>query len=89
MMDRVLKDEVGRELWGEHKSWLWKMIPIEDVVQAIVTAIQRRAPMTVIPATNTGVARAPGLIRPLIDRIGWRDGQIARMIDQIARRSYH
>jgi NAD(P)-dependent dehydrogenase (short-subunit alcohol dehydrogenase family) len=85
MMDRVLQEPAGRMLWGEHKSQLWKMVPIETVVEGIIRAIETRAPMTVIPRANNGAARAPGLFRPLIERVGWRRNQIPQTIE-LARR---
>jgi NAD(P)-dependent dehydrogenase (short-subunit alcohol dehydrogenase family) len=85
MMDRVLQDPAGRMLWGEHKSQLWKMTPIETVVDGVIRAIETRAPMTVIPRINNGVARAPGLFHPLIERIGWRKAQIPQTIELIRR----
>ncbi len=85
MMDRVLQDPAGRMLWGEHKSQLWKMIPIETVVEGVVRAIERRASMTVIPKANNGIARAPGLFGPLIERVGWSKHQIPQTIELVRR----
>ncbi len=80
MMDRVLANAAGRRLWGEHQSALWKMVPLELVVAETVRAIQRRATMTVFPRRISAVARAAGLARPLIDRIGWPKDTIERTI---------
>jgi NAD(P)-dependent dehydrogenase (short-subunit alcohol dehydrogenase family) len=80
MMDRVLANPAGRRLWGEHKSPLWRMVPLELVVAETVAAIERRAAMTVIPKRVGPVARAAGLARPLIDRIGWPGSTIEQTI---------
>jgi NAD(P)-dependent dehydrogenase (short-subunit alcohol dehydrogenase family) len=85
MMERVLADPAGRMLWGEHKRQPWKMVPLEAVVEGTVKAIERRAPITVIPRANIGVARAPGLVRPLIERIGWRGDTIRQAIELVGR----
>ena len=86
MMDRVLEDAAGRMLWGGHERVPWKMVEQDTVVDGVVGAIDRRAPMTVIPKANTGIARAPGLFRLHVDRFGWRKDQIPRAIDLVARR---
>jgi NAD(P)-dependent dehydrogenase (short-subunit alcohol dehydrogenase family) len=86
MMARVLEDAAGRMLWGGHERVPWKMVELDTVVDGVVGAIERRAPMTVIPKANTGIARAAGLFRPLVDRFGWRKDQISRAIDLVARR---
>jgi NAD(P)-dependent dehydrogenase (short-subunit alcohol dehydrogenase family) len=83
MMDRVLANPAGRRLWGEHKTMLWKMVPLELVVRETVAAIERRAAMTVIPKRVSLVARAAGFARPLIDRIGWPKDTIERSIDLV------
>ena len=71
MMDDVHDDPAGHTLWGGNKSGLWKMIPLDEVVEAIVTGIEHRAPLIVAPRRNSVVARVPGLVRPLVDRIGF------------------
>lgn len=87
MMDAVLEDPAGRMLWGEHKRKLWRMVQIETVIKDIVGAIERRAPMTVIPKSANPIARAAGLVRPVIDRIGWSESQIPDTIELAADRS--
>jgi NAD(P)-dependent dehydrogenase (short-subunit alcohol dehydrogenase family) len=81
MMDGVLADPAGAALWGEHKSWPWKMVPRETVINDTVRGIERRAKITVIPKANTPVARAAGFVRPLIDRVGFIRNPIPRTIE--------
>ena len=52
------------------------MITIDEVVDAIITGVERRAAMIVVPRRNSLVARVPGLVRPPIDRIGFRGNTI-------------
>jgi hypothetical protein len=59
------------------------MVPLELVVAKTVRAIERRATMTVVPRRISAVARAAGLARPLIDRIGWPKDTIERTIDLV------
>jgi len=84
MMDRVLANPAGRRLWGEHKSTLWKMVPLDLVVAETVAAIERRAATTVIPRRIGTIARAAGFARPLIDRFGWPGNTIEQTIDLVA-----
>ncbi|WP_194903883.1 SDR family NAD(P)-dependent oxidoreductase [Catenulispora rubra] len=81
LMDQVVADPAGRTLWGGNEKGLWKMIPRDQVVKDIVTGIERRAAVIVSPRRNTLVARAPGIFRPLIDRIGFRGTTVPDAID--------
>ncbi|WP_375003128.1 SDR family NAD(P)-dependent oxidoreductase [Gordonia sp. PS3] len=72
MMDDVHSDPAGNTLWGGNKSGLWKMIPLETVVDAVVRGIERREDLIVPTRTNALAARIPGLVRPFVDRFGFR-----------------
>ena len=82
MMDDVHSDPAGTTLWGGNKSGLWKMIPLETVVDSIVTGIERRSALIVPTRMNAIAARVPGLVRPLVDRIGFRGTTIPDAIAQ-------
>lgn len=84
MMDDVHADAAGNTLWAGNKSGMWKMVPLQDVVDGIVNGIEHRSKMIVVPRSNRLVARSPGLIQPLIDRIGFKGTTIP---DAIARSS--
>jgi len=71
MMDDIHADAAGRTLWGGNDKGLWKMVPIAKVVDAVVAGIERRSNLIATPRRNALVARIPGLIRPLVDRIGF------------------
>jgi NAD(P)-dependent dehydrogenase (short-subunit alcohol dehydrogenase family) len=78
MMDDVLADPAGRELWGGNEKGLWRMVPLQTVITDIVDGIERRADLIAIPKTNTLIAKAPGLFRPLFDRVGFRGQTVPR-----------
>ncbi|MDO8632427.1 MAG: SDR family NAD(P)-dependent oxidoreductase [Phycisphaerales bacterium] len=80
MMDDVLNDPAGQTLWGGNKKGLWKMVPQRVVINGIVKGIERRATTIVLPKRNTIVAKAPGLFRPIVDRIGFRGTTIPSAI---------
>ncbi|MFE7837068.1 SDR family NAD(P)-dependent oxidoreductase [Streptomyces sp. NPDC057474] len=71
MMDAVHADPAGQRLWGGNKRGLWKMVPIEKVVHGIVSGIERRAETITVRRAHTLIAKAPGIFRPLIERIGF------------------
>jgi NAD(P)-dependent dehydrogenase (short-subunit alcohol dehydrogenase family) len=89
MMDDVVADPAGRELWGGNDKGLWKMIPLQTVTAGIVDGIERRADQIVIPKTLTLTAKAPGLFRILIERIGFRNGAVERAIEIAAPSGWH
>ncbi len=82
MMDDVHADPAGNTLWGGNKSGLWKMIPLETVVESVVTGIENRSALIVPTRQNALAARVPGLVRPLVDRIGFRGTTIPDAIAQ-------
>lgn len=82
MMDRVHSDPAGRTVWAGNERGLWKMVPLERVVHDIVTGIERRSDFIVIPRRNALFARIPGVIRPLIDRIGFPGRTVVDAIER-------
>ena len=71
MLDGVHADPAGQIIWGGNSGGLWKMVDIDDVVDGVVRGIERRSKVIVVPRRNTIVSLVPGLMRPLIDRIGY------------------
>ncbi|MGW4533087.1 SDR family NAD(P)-dependent oxidoreductase [Nocardia sp. NPDC004340] len=82
MMDQVHADPAGNTLWKGNASGLWKMIPLDDVVTGIVSGIERRADLIIVPKRLALLARIPGLIRPIVDRIGFPGTTIPDAIAQ-------
>lgn len=82
MMDDVVADPAGRTLWGGNQKGIFKFTSVDTVVDNILTGIERRRPMVVIPKSHALVAKAPGLARPIIERIGFRGTTIPDAIAQ-------
>jgi NAD(P)-dependent dehydrogenase (short-subunit alcohol dehydrogenase family) len=68
MMDDVVADPAGRQLWGGNDTGLFRMAPIGTVIDTLVAGIEKRASFIVAPKAHTLVAKAPGLFRPIFDR---------------------
>jgi NAD(P)-dependent dehydrogenase (short-subunit alcohol dehydrogenase family) len=86
MMDMIHTDPVAQRIWRGNKSGMWKTVPLESVVDAIVRGIEARADMIVVPKQNGLAARMPGLLRKIIERMGFADDEIAEMIRVSAER---
>lgn len=84
MMDDVLADPAGRELWGGNERGLWRMVPLHTVTTDILNGIERRADLIAIPKTNAPITKAPGVFRPFFDRFGFRGQTVARAIELAA-----
>ncbi|MBJ8346962.1 SDR family NAD(P)-dependent oxidoreductase [Antrihabitans sp. YC2-6] len=82
MMDDVHADPAATRLWGGNRNGLWKTIPLDTVVNSVVSGVERRADLVVPTRRNALVARIPGLVRPIIDRIGFRGTTIPDAIAQ-------
>jgi NAD(P)-dependent dehydrogenase (short-subunit alcohol dehydrogenase family) len=89
LMDDVVADPAGQMLWAGNDKGLWKMVPLSTVVTGIVTGIERRAELIVVPKTLTLTAKAPGLFRPIIERLGFRGSTIARAIELASSSGWH
>jgi NAD(P)-dependent dehydrogenase (short-subunit alcohol dehydrogenase family) len=83
MMDDAIADPAGRQLWGGNDKGLFKMVPIDTVVDALVAGIEKRANFIVAPRANTLVAKAPGLFRPIFDR-AFRGPNLVRAVELAA-----
>jgi NAD(P)-dependent dehydrogenase (short-subunit alcohol dehydrogenase family) len=81
MMDDVVADPAGKELWGGNEKGLWKMVSLKTVIDGIVDGIERRAAQIIIPKTLTPTAKAAGLFRPFFDRVDFRPNSIQRAIE--------
>jgi hypothetical protein len=57
------------------------MVSREAVVRDIVAGIERRADMVVVPKRNTIIAKAPGLFRRFIERVGFRGKNIQQAVE--------
>lgn len=83
MMDDAVADPAGRQLWGGNDKGLFKMVPIDTVVDALVAGIEKRANFIVAPKANTLVAKAPGVFRPIFD-LAFRGPNLVRAIELAA-----
>ena len=88
MMDDVVADPAGRQLWGGNHKGLLKMVPIDTIINAIVAGIEKRAKRIVAPKSLALVAIAPGLFRPIVDRAFPRPG-IVRAIELADATGWH
>lgn len=81
MMDEVLADPAGVKIWGGNQGGLWKMVSLESVVAGVVSALEHRRDMVVVPSINKVPALAPGLFRRFVEWVGFRDSEIKTAID--------
>lgn len=80
LMDQTFDDPAGLKLWGGNQSGLWKMVALEEVVKAIVDAVENRREFVVVPKKNGFVARTSGLFRGMIERMGFKSEDVVEAI---------
>lgn len=80
MGEELLTNPAGRILWGGGERGAFKTVAQEQVVDGIVRGIERRARLVCVPRSGVAVAMAPGLLRPLIERVGFRGDVIERAL---------
>lgn len=66
-------------IWNQHQG-MWKFVALQEVVNGLVTGCEQRRDMVVVPKQNTLVARAPGLMRRLVERLGFDDAKVAQAV---------
>jgi NAD(P)-dependent dehydrogenase (short-subunit alcohol dehydrogenase family) len=71
LVEHMHADPAGSAVWGGNERGLWKMVPLEVVVDAIVVGIEKRSDLIVAPRRLFLPARIPGFIRPVVDRVGF------------------
>ena len=79
MMEAVVDGPCSSLVWSEHRG-LWRFVALEQVVAALVECIERRRELVTVPRSNGLVAKAPGLLRRLIERIGFDAGRVAEAV---------
>ena len=70
MMEDVIDGPCSTLVWNNHEG-LWKFVALGQVIAALVDCIEQRRDMVTVPRSNNLVAKAPGLLRRLIERIGF------------------
>lgn len=80
LMDGITANPASRRLWHGNKRGMWKMITREEVVHAVIQAIEARAEHVIVPARNSFIARSPGIFRPFIEWIGFRRKDVIEAI---------
>ena len=83
MTDAMAADPAGAALWNGHaagllRMGLWRMVPLDSVVTAVVRGIERRRQFIVVPRLQYFAAWAPGHFRWFIELWGFRGGRIAK-----------
>ena len=79
MMDAVEDGACSQLVWNQHKG-IWQYVAIEKVVDDLVEGIERRRDLIVVPRKNTAIARMPGLLRKLVEKVGFDDERVARAV---------
>lgn len=79
MMDAVIDGPCCTLVWNNHKG-VWKLVPLEQVIDGLVECIERRRDLVTVPSSNSLVAKAPGLMRRLIERTGFDARKVAEAV---------
>lgn len=79
MMEAVKDGPSSTLVWNNHQG-VWQFVALEQVVDALVECIERRRDLMAVPRSNNLVAKAPGLLRRLIERLGFDDERVAEAV---------
>jgi hypothetical protein len=64
LMDDIVADPAGHELWGGTEKGLWKMVPLQTVIDGLVRGIEQRAAQIIIPKPSRPPPRLPACFVP-------------------------
>ncbi|WP_346841894.1 SDR family NAD(P)-dependent oxidoreductase [Metapseudomonas otitidis] len=79
MMDALMGNPCSELVFNNYQG-IWKFVELETVVKGLVEGIASRREMITVPNSNALVARAPGLLRGLIERLGFNDQRVAEAV---------
>lgn len=79
MMEAVIDGPSSTLVWNNHQG-LWQFVALEQVVAALVDCIEQRRDLVTVPRSKSLVAKAPGLLRRLIERIGFDADRVAEAV---------
>ena len=65
------------------------MVPLQKVITGIITGIERRADLIVVPQAPHLDRQGPGLFRPIVERLGFRGQTIPRAIGLASAAGWH
>jgi len=79
MMEAVIDGPSSTLVWNQHQG-IWKFVALEEVVAGLVDCLEQRRDLMTVPRNQWLPARAPGLLRRLIERIGFDDKRVAEAV---------
>ncbi|HBO3117016.1 TPA: SDR family NAD(P)-dependent oxidoreductase [Pseudomonas aeruginosa] len=79
MMEAVKDGPSSTLVWNNHQG-VWQFVALEQVIDALVDCIERRRDLVAVPRSNSLVAKAPGLLRRLIERLGFDEERVAEAV---------
>lgn len=79
MMEAVIDGPSSTLVWNNHRG-IWQFVALEQVVAALVECIEQRHDLVTVPRSQGLVAKAPGLLRRLIEWIGFDPRKVAEAV---------
>ncbi|MFJ3374885.1 SDR family NAD(P)-dependent oxidoreductase [Pseudomonas sp. NPDC086112] len=79
MMEAIVDGPSSTLVWNNHQG-VWQFVALEQVVAALVDCIEQRHDLVTVPRSQVLVAKAPGLLRRLIEWIGFDAGKVAEAV---------
>lgn len=79
MMEAVIDHPCSALVWNSHRG-IWKFVALDQVVASLVDCIERRRDLVTVPSSNGMVAKTCGLLRRLIERIGFEPSKVAEAV---------
>lgn len=86
MMTNVIDEPCSRLVWNGHTG-IWKFAEFDTVISTLVECVEERSELVTVPKSNAIVAKTPGLMRKIIERIGFKRDNIKQAVHLLNARN--
>lgn len=81
MTDAIMDSHCSKLVFNNYRG-IWKFVDAQKVVQQLVESIEQRKQLVTAPSGLWVVAKASGLLRPLVEKIGFRKDRVEKAVRQ-------
>ncbi len=86
MTDAIMDSHCSKLVFNNYRG-VWKFVDAQLVVQQLVYSIEYRKQLVTAPSRLWLVARASGLLRPLVERLGFQKDRVEKAVRQTVAES--
>lgn len=86
MMTQVINEPCSQWVWNGHTG-IWKFAEFDSVIQTLVECVADRSELVTVPRSHAMIAKTPGLMRKMIERIGFKSKKVETAVRLLNERN--